>query len=127
MIFYAMLSFADRLRAEIQYKGLLQKEVAAKADIKKRALDMYLGARASMPSADIAVRLAKVLGVSVEYLVTGKDSSVTQDFTPHRDLIAEISKLSPEAWAELKPLLLAQIHEKQKQEQKKNKEQFFAG
>lgn len=67
-----MVSFADRLRAEIEYQGMLQKELAFKAGIKKRALDMYLGSQSSMPPADVAVRLAKVLGVTVEYLVTGE-------------------------------------------------------
>ncbi len=75
-----MSSFADRLRAEIEYLGLLQKEVAFRAGIKKRALDMYLGAQASMPPADVAVKLARVLGVSVEYLVTGvKDGKKTEN------------------------------------------------
>ena len=68
-----MSAFSERLKEEIEYKGFLQKEVAAKANIKKRALDMYLGSRASMPPADTAVKIAKVLGISVEYLVTGKN------------------------------------------------------
>ena len=33
---------------------------------------MYLGIQASMPPADVAVRLAQVLNVTVEYLVTGE-------------------------------------------------------
>lgn len=33
---------------------------------------MYLGSQGSMPPADVAVRLAKVLDVTVEYLVTGE-------------------------------------------------------
>lgn len=119
--------FRKNLRNELDYRLLTVKELSAATGIPKPTLDCYLGVRASMPPADIAVKLAKFLGVSVEYLVTGKDSSFVQDFTPYKDIIAEVSKLSPDAWAELKPLLLAQIHEKQKQEQKKNKEQFFAG
>ncbi|MBQ3686590.1 MAG: helix-turn-helix transcriptional regulator [Treponema sp.] len=67
-----MESFADRLRQEIDYLGLTRKELASKANIKQRALDMYLGTQASMPPADVAVRLAKVLNVTVEYLVTGE-------------------------------------------------------
>lgn len=43
------------------------------AGIKKRALDMYVGSQASMPPADVAVKLAQVLDVSVEYLVTGNE------------------------------------------------------
>ena len=35
---------------------------------------MYLGTQNSMPPADVAVRLAKVLNVSVEYLITGEKS-----------------------------------------------------
>ena len=33
---------------------------------------MYLGTQGSMPPADVAVRLAKALNVTVEYLVTGE-------------------------------------------------------
>lgn len=67
-----MSSFSERLRAEIEFSGMLQKEIAFKAGIKKRALDMYLGKQESMPPADVAVKLAKVLNVTVEYLVTGE-------------------------------------------------------
>ena len=77
------MNFADRLREEIEYSGMVQKEVAFKAGIKKRALDMYLGSRQSMPPADVAVKLAKVLNVSVEYLVTGENAETrnkTYDF-----------------------------------------------
>lgn len=77
-----MSDFAQRLREEIESSGLLQREVAEKAGIKKRALDMYLGAQGSMPPADVAIKLAKALNVSVEYLVTGvkteNDSSPNQ-------------------------------------------------
>ncbi|WP_296853080.1 helix-turn-helix transcriptional regulator [Treponema sp.] len=68
-----MMTFADRLREEIEFQGLTRKELAYRADIKQRALDMYLGTQASMPPADVAVRMAKVLDVSVEYLVTGEE------------------------------------------------------
>ncbi len=70
-----MSSFSERLRAEIEFSGMLQKEVAFKAGIKKRALDMYIGKQESMPPADIAVKLAKVLNVTVEYLVTGENEA----------------------------------------------------
>ena len=66
------MTFRERLRERIEYCGLLNKEVAAKAGITKRAMDSYVGSEACMPSAEVAVRLARVLGVSVEYLVTGE-------------------------------------------------------
>lgn len=67
-----MGTFSDRLREEIDYLGLTRKELAYKANIKIRALDMYIGSQGSMPPADVAVRLAKALNVTVEYLVTGE-------------------------------------------------------
>ena len=71
-----MSSFADRLREESEYLGLSRKELAYNADIKLRALAMYLGTQGSMPPADVAVRLAKALNVTVEYLVTGDGNTV---------------------------------------------------
>ncbi len=66
------MDFRSRLREEIIFSGLSNKEVAAKAGITKRALDSYVSSQACMPSADVAVRLALVLNTSVEYLVTGE-------------------------------------------------------
>jgi transcriptional regulator with XRE-family HTH domain len=53
-----MPGFSDRLRAEIEYAGLNQKEFAAKAGIKKRALGGYLGVQKSMPPADSALEFS---------------------------------------------------------------------
>ena len=65
--------FKINLRAELDYLGLTVKELSARTGIAKRTLDCYLGARASIPPADIAVKIANALGVTVEYLVTGQE------------------------------------------------------
>jgi transcriptional regulator with XRE-family HTH domain len=52
-----------------------QKELAAKAGISLKTIENYLKKASSMPSADKAVRIAQALGVSVEYLVTGSETS----------------------------------------------------
>jgi transcriptional regulator with XRE-family HTH domain len=52
---------------------MLVKELAAKSGVKKHSIDKYLSARGQTPSVEIGVKLAKALGVSVEYLVTGED------------------------------------------------------
>jgi len=62
------------LRAELDFLGLTVKELSAKTGIPKRTLDCYFGARASVPPADIATKIAAALGVTVEFLVTGQDS-----------------------------------------------------
>jgi transcriptional regulator with XRE-family HTH domain len=65
-------SFRENLRVELDYLNLTVKELSAKTGIAKKTLDCYLAARATMPPADTAVRIANALSVSVEYLVTGK-------------------------------------------------------
>lgn len=80
------MTFRDRLRDLIDYRGFLDKEVAAKAGITKRAIDSYVGAEACMPSAEVAVKIANVLGVSVEYLVTGSVSNMS-DLDKNIDII----------------------------------------
>ena len=91
-----MSDFSQRLRSEIDYIGMNQKEFAAKAGIKKRALDSYLGAQQSMPPADIAVRMASVLQLSVEYLVTGKEYKQSVDISGYvkfRDVLDDMARL----------------------------------
>jgi len=68
------MSFRENLREAIDYSGLEQKELAHKANISLRNIENYLRENASIPSADKAVQIAQVLGVTVEYLVTGTDS-----------------------------------------------------
>jgi transcriptional regulator with XRE-family HTH domain len=67
------MSFRENLRAELDYNNLTVKELCSKTGIAKGTLDCYLGLRASMPPADAAVKIASVLNVSVEYLVTGEE------------------------------------------------------
>ena len=95
------MTFSTRLKEEIEYTGIQYKELAAKADVKLRALFTYVAANPSMPPADVAVRIAKALNVSVEYLVDGKET----DSSSHRrlpnlppkqaNLLNTFNKLSP--------------------------------
>ena len=76
-----MKSFKENLRSELDFQGLTVKELSAKTGIIKGTLDNYLGMRASIPPADVAVKIAQALNVSVEYLVTGEESLRTRDIT----------------------------------------------
>jgi len=69
------MSFRDNLREAINYCGIEQKELAHKADISLRSVESYLRENSSIPSADKAVKIAQVLGVTVEYLVNGNNPS----------------------------------------------------
>ena len=103
-----MSDFSARLRSEIDYIGLNQKEFAAKAGIKKRALDAYLGAQQSMPPADIAVKIASVLGLSVEYLVTGKEFRRSRDISKYiqfKDVLDDLIFLPAEILNPIKAMI----------------------
>ena len=67
--------FKTNLRAELDYLDITVKELSAKTGIAKGTLDCYLGARASMPPADIALKIANALDVTVDYLVTGQENT----------------------------------------------------
>jgi transcriptional regulator with XRE-family HTH domain len=74
------MGFRENLKQELSFNGMLVKELAAATGIPKRALDTYLlSTNASIPPADTAVKIAHALGVSVEYLVTGEETSLPVD------------------------------------------------
>ena len=63
------MAFKDRLREEIEYQGLLVKEISAKTGISNSTFLSYIDARGVLPNVETGVKIAKALGVSVEYLV----------------------------------------------------------
>ena len=65
--------FKKTLRYEMDFQDIKLKELSIKTGISARTLEGYLGNRASIPPADVAVKIAKALDVSVEYLVTGEN------------------------------------------------------
>jgi transcriptional regulator with XRE-family HTH domain len=107
-LFQYMSDFSQRLRSEIEYIGLNQKEFAAKAGIQKRALDAYLRKQQSMPPADTAVKIASALGVSVEYLVTGKEnrqSVAVSMYRQFRDILDDLAVLPTEILVIVKAMI----------------------
>lgn len=50
------------------------KELAIATGISRHTLDNYFNTRERIPTADVAVKIAQALGVTVEYLVTGDDT-----------------------------------------------------
>ena len=63
--------FKNTLRSELDFQDIKVKELSVKTGISARTLEGYLNARASIPPADVAFKIAQALNVSVEYLVTG--------------------------------------------------------
>jgi transcriptional regulator with XRE-family HTH domain len=67
------VGFRENLKSELLYQDMMVKELAQITGISRHTLDNYLNVRENMPTADVAVKIAKALGVSVEYLVTGEE------------------------------------------------------
>ncbi len=86
--------FKDRLIDELNYRGISNKDFAEKVGISSGTLGMYLY-RGSIPSADVAVKMAYVLNTSVEYLVTGKENGVkiSKNDSKNQWQIKEISNI----------------------------------
>ena len=84
-----------------EYKDIPRKELAYKADFALSCISNGI-ARNSMPFADVALRIAKVLGVSVEYLlekssldIKDYDSNSNPEFSESAvtEMISEKEKL----------------------------------
>jgi transcriptional regulator with XRE-family HTH domain len=75
---------------------MMVKELAVKTGISRHTLDNYLNVRENMPTADVAVKIAQALGVTVEYLVTGEEKHIKNFMLKPeiRDLLQNFKQLS---------------------------------
>lgn len=87
------MDFKDRLREEIEFQGLQGKEIASRVGISYSTFLSYIDSRGVLPNVETAVKIAKVLGVTVEYLVTGIKST-TVYFSAEDILISNFRSLS---------------------------------
>lgn len=69
------MGFCENLRDEITYRDIKPKELAALTDVPYHTILCYISKKNNLPNVENAVKIAKALNVSVEYLVTGKDYS----------------------------------------------------
>lgn len=69
------MAFRENLKDELTYQDITVKELATKTGISKHTIDHYLTANGSQPQAELAVKIAQALNVSVEYLVLGNKES----------------------------------------------------
>ena len=99
------MAFWDNVAIELDYLGMTNKELAEKVGI--TASNIGKGQRqGSSPSADTAVKIASVLGVTVEYLVTGSNTPSNKNkdqeseqlrlYRKHSEIIKKCEQLSPE-------------------------------
>lgn len=106
------MSFKDNLKNELTYQDILVKELADRTGIAKRTIDNYLREKSSIPPADAAVKIARALNVSVEYLITGENKFDFTELTPvQAELLKVFDSFSPEKQSAIIQFL-AQISKK---------------
>ncbi len=90
------MTFAENLRELLDYKGIELKELSAGTGISKNTLDNYLSGQKSLPNIENGVKIARFLGVSVEYLVDNKNPeySKNENIIPLENVIANLKKLN---------------------------------
>lgn len=94
------MKFWKNVVSELEYKNIDRKELAIRADF--NVSNISKGIRENnIPSADTAIRIAKVLNTSVEYLVTGIQENNSDDakkdfadFQEYRSFIKKLKTLS---------------------------------
>ena len=92
------MDFAENLRSELDYQGLIVKELAARSGINIHTLNNYLSGKRTMPPADAAVKIAAALGVTVEYLISGaidrpNAANAMSKYLPLRDIMNDLLTL----------------------------------
>jgi transcriptional regulator with XRE-family HTH domain len=83
--------FIEIFESLLKDKSLSQKELAEKIGLRRPSISDWKK-KGTYPYADVAVEMAGILGVSVEYLITGKDN---EGFSQNeRDLVIDFRSLS---------------------------------
>lgn len=100
-----MSEFWKRVDDELDFLGKNRTYLANKCDFSLTNFNLGIK-RGSCPSADTAVKIASALGVTVEYLVTGSNSSKNKNkneeseqlrlYRKHAEIIQKCEQISPE-------------------------------
>jgi SOS-response transcriptional repressor LexA len=75
------MEFWERLEVELDRHGLTRKAIAADLDIPAGTIGSWKNRR-NYPTADVIVKVAKALGTTVEYLITGEGQEETAAAPP---------------------------------------------
>jgi transcriptional regulator with XRE-family HTH domain len=83
------MTFIERLERLIKEKKTSQKAVAEYAGITGASLSEWKK-EGTIPRADVALRIAEFLGVSVEYLITGVEPDTSRKYLDRLEAIKDL-------------------------------------
>lgn len=93
------MGFWANVEEEMEYQGISRKELAYRAKISYSGIGLGF-ARDSMPGADTALSISKVLNVSIEYLLHGTSAPDSTEEPceggKYQSVAAELQSLPPE-------------------------------
>lgn len=110
------LCFMDRVESILKEKRLTQKELAEDLGLRRPTLSDWKK-NGAVPAGDICIRIADYLGVSVEWLVTGKEAALSSE---ERTLLKQWKVLSEEQKDTIRTLLDKWVSEHQAREKKES-------
>jgi transcriptional regulator with XRE-family HTH domain len=108
-------TFRQNLKDELTFQGMTVKELSALTSIPKPTLDCYLSSRQTMPPADVAVRIAQALKVSVEFLVTGSETKRSASllnelkYQSVKDVIGDLLRLNDDTVSYIRVMVHAAL------------------
>ncbi|MBO4437761.1 MAG: helix-turn-helix transcriptional regulator [Spirochaetaceae bacterium] len=88
------MGFRENLKDELTYQDITVKELSDRTGISKHTIDHYLTKNGSQPQAELAVKIAQALNVSVESLVLGKDFETPKKKRNIQELNKKLESLS---------------------------------
>lgn len=111
------LLFWENVNKEIKTQNTTQEWVSRESNISYMTLKGWIS-KGVLPRADKAAIIAKVLNVSVEYLVTGKDRTIKEFRDIEREIISDLHYLTDDELTTIFPMIHA-LSEKNKISDKK--------
>ena len=88
------MGFRENLKDELIYQDITVKELSSRTGISKHTIDHYLTKNGSQPQAELAVKIAQALNVTVESLVLGKNSETSKKERNIQELTKKLELLS---------------------------------
>lgn len=102
------MSFSANLKALLCKRKMQIKDLSAQTGISKNTIDNYLSGQKSLPNAENAIKIAKALDTSVEFLVTGqKGVDVSSRYKKFYDAI---ERLDDKDFSALAFLVTSMLH-----------------
>jgi transcriptional regulator with XRE-family HTH domain len=83
------MTFIDRLETLLKEKGISQKSLAEYIGIRNPSISDWKK-EGTIPRADVAIKIAEYLNVSVEYLITGENSDNSEIIESLRNHLKDI-------------------------------------